>query len=463
MLLGQPERALPLLTRAQRLSQSLQDSSEGWLCSRGRRTQVFALLLRGEARRAIHTKRHDNADWIEDVRLAAKVSHDESRPFSGIPIDSTVQALRYPAASGPHVCGTDNAAPFMMLPRLLHRLVHTYCGSLCVSIMSEVTSNSDVVGHSGGGHDAALLFWYDIASIFSVKTSFPCLKHLPNFCNEHQCWWPSNNDAHDASQPHTIPRGGAPCHQFDVEEEPVAGTERFQKVFYELLLSRKLGPETPATKKGVKPLFASRATLPDSTQQETTPGVWGAESASSAGSLPRSMSSSSLRNRLFRTGGTKDPAARTPTAFAFNSSFPLKESKLAPAAPERASSSANMANPAGFGAAATAAPSSARRNTVTSTINVFDRLTTPNSARGHRSFELESTDLPDKVTTRPTSARQTKSYESVSNSQTKDSVVSRPSSARLKRSSSVVGGSESARRSESRLAHSMRDRVSSAR
>ncbi|CUG92868.1 Hypothetical protein, putative [Bodo saltans] len=474
MLLGLPERALPLLIRAQRLSQRLQDSSEGWLCSRGRRTQVFALLLRGEARRALHQlQRNDHPDWIDDVRLAAKLSQDGSRPFSGIPIDATVQALRYPSTTG----GQQTESPaWMMLPRLLHRMVHTFCGSLCVSIISELTSNSEVLlGCEGEGKEvrtesAMQMYWYDVASLFSVKTTFPCISHLPDLCPEHECSWPSNAEAGSSTKCNV----GAYCYQLCVEAEPAPATERFQKVFYELLLSRKMAETSssqPPPKQ--KPLFGNRTqSNAAASTQHTTSGVWGTEDgeANSGGELLRPNSSSSLRNRLFRTGGTREQSVRTPTTmFAFNSSFPVKESKAEPSQQQRAASfsASNAAKHTdnAFAASAAAVPSSSsvRRHTIASTINVFDRLTTPNSARGHRgSFTFESTDRPEAIT-RPMSARPTKSSVPASNSQEKESVGARPSSAKLQRSVSAVGGSQSARRSESRLAHSMRDKVSSAR
>lgn len=510
LLMGLPERALPLLSKAQVLSRKLQDSASGWMCSRGRRTHILSLLLRSEARRCLHVKNGSNADWIEDVRTAAKMSRDESRQFSGIPIDLTVRAMRYPPPSRndfvdvPH--NDDEVArdesKFHVLPRLLHRLMHNYCGSLFVSGLSEYAANASVLGIEPDAadqshHADSLLFWYDVASLFNGRISVPpeaaaarrvgqlhnamksskprkamfqCIRHLPELCGPHECFWPHESDE-------SLCCKGERCYHFVIDAEPVGDTSSFQAVFYHVLVgSKEEGAKPLHTAKnsqgsrtggsgGVGPLFAAAASCAGGSAAGND-NLWGStescppqdqdEGTDELGSSQRKQSfSSSIRSRLFRTGGSKSEVRgplRSRSGFAFNSSFVMKDNER----PARSTSTAQDRQDVGKDEGVTVPP---MRKPLSS---VFDRLTASTSARGAPSStpfgHSDSVLMKNHTTPRPLSARAASSSRVAPVA----AMSARPTSA-LQRSATLSSTSLSAMGAESRLANSMRDRINSTR
>lgn len=212
LLQGKPDDALDDLKLALTAALALKESSDVWMANRGNKSHILCLLLMAEAKRVAWSTVPEKAGlWLEDARLAAKLSSDESRLFSGVHIDKDVFPLAFRSDDSSKASNqSSGTAPLRVLPRMLHRLVMQFCPSLFVNIPSEVHAQCRVTASDAEGEvmgpvvteiaASESIFWFDLASMTVAEASprrLNYLHHLPRVAaactcaaqlESHPCW-----------------------------------------------------------------------------------------------------------------------------------------------------------------------------------------------------------------------------------------------------------------------------------
>lgn len=421
-LWGKPEQALPLLSVAHSLAERLRNSACGWKCARGCKSQILSLLLRAECKRVLHQKDSSYPDWLDDARSASKLSSDESRQFAGVAVSSeTCWATSAEDGGGlQSVSSTRN-----ILPRMLHKMVHMYCGGLFPAISNEIHSQADILGRElccESNETARLTFWYDLYSMLAPHSQSTqsfllcCALSAPH------------SSAVSEEDPHSV----APCAEQQCGASDMDA--RFHSVFLHILqsISSKAasGRSFCSNTKISRRLFGGCHPMPahgrpegrdevvpidgcSSTDAELKPGGFTASSYPSTSSLPDASQPTNASSGSIRVQPSKPQRC-----YAFSSSFSVKSSEPKCFPPNRSQSL------------------SARLNRTVSSSDVFDRLTTGTP-------RLQSS---TSFTSIPSSARS----------------LLRPSSAKSRSNSSSDVGLKSGL-ADSKLATSVRGRVASSR